>query len=102
MIAQIATGPEGDIYLLDQQLTEVKVFSRAGDYLRTIGREGEGPGEFRRPGDMFLLPDGNVGVLQWAVHEFESGMWHSHQRTMPFAGDFWQRISRWARVLLPE
>ena len=66
VIAQIAMGPEGDIYLLDQQLTEVKVFSRDGEYLRTLGREGEGPGEFRRPEDMFLLPDGNVGVLQLA------------------------------------
>lgn len=44
----------------------------------------------------------SVGVLQWAVHEFESGMWHSHQRSMPFAGDFWQRLTRWARVLMPE
>ncbi len=44
----------------------------------------------------------SVGVLQWAVHEFESGMWYAHQRSMPFKGDFWQRLTRWARVLLPE
>jgi hypothetical protein len=66
VIAQVATDPAGNVYLLDRQLSEVRVFSPEGDYLRTIGREGEGPGEFRQPTDMFFLPDGNLGVLQLA------------------------------------
>jgi hypothetical protein len=66
VIRQIAQDPEGNVYLLDTQLSEVKVFSPGGGYLRTIGREGEGPGEFRNAQDMFMLPDGNVGVLQLA------------------------------------
>ncbi len=44
----------------------------------------------------------SVGVLQWAVREFESGMWHAQQRSFLVPGDLWQRLSRWARVLLPE
>jgi hypothetical protein len=66
VIGQITTDPEGNVYLLDTQLSEVKVFSSDGAYLRTIGREGEGPGEFRQAQDMFFLPDGNLGVLQLA------------------------------------
>jgi hypothetical protein len=66
VIARITTDKEGNVYLLDSQLSEVKVFSADGEYLRTIGREGEGPGEFRSPQDMFFLPDGNLGVLQVA------------------------------------
>lgn len=66
VIARITTDKEGNVYLLDSQLSEVKVFSPDGEYLRTLGREGEGPGEFRRPTDMFFLPDGNLGVLQLA------------------------------------
>ena len=45
----------------------------------------------------------SVGVLEWAVREFEMGMRHAYQR--PFAisgGDLWQRLTRWMRVLLPE
>jgi hypothetical protein len=42
----------------------VKLFNDGGGYIRTIGREGEGPGEFRGPTDMFLTADGNVAVLQ--------------------------------------
>jgi hypothetical protein len=66
VITQIATDPAGNVYVLDRQLSEVKVFSPDGGYLRTIGREGEGPGEFRQALDMFFLPDGNLGVLQLA------------------------------------
>ena len=66
VIGGIATDAEGNVFVLDRQLSEVKVFSPDGGYLRTIGREGEGPGEFRNPIDMFILPDGNIGVLQLA------------------------------------
>ena len=64
MIGAATVDAKGNVYLLDSQLSEVKVFSPGGEYLRTIGREGEGPGEFRRPSDLLFTPDGNVGVLQ--------------------------------------
>ena len=64
LIGRITADSKGNVYLLDSQLSEVKIYSAEGKFVKTIGREGEGPGEFRRPGDMFLLPDGNVGVMQ--------------------------------------
>lgn len=66
LISRIITDKAGNIYLLDTQLSEVKVFSPDGTFLRTIGREGEGPGEFRLPTGIFFAPDGNLGVLQAA------------------------------------
>lgn len=54
----------GEIYVLDSQLHEIHVFDATGDWLRVIGREGEGPGEFRNAGDMFMAPDGQLGVIQ--------------------------------------
>ena len=54
----------GEIYVLDAQLSEIQVYDLSGAYLRTIGREGEGPGEFRRPADIALLPSGVIGVVQ--------------------------------------
>jgi len=64
VIMQIGTDAAGNVYLLDSQLAQVMIYTSEGEYLRTIGREGEGPGEFRQPGDMLILPDGNVGVVQ--------------------------------------
>jgi hypothetical protein len=66
VINQLTADRDGNVYLLDRQLSEVKVFSPNGEYSRTLGREGEGPGEFRRGLDMFFLPNGNLGVLQLA------------------------------------
>ncbi len=63
-IAGLVAGDDGKVYLLDLQLYEVKVFSPAGRYLHTLGRAGEGPGEFHSPSSLFLLPDGRLGVLQ--------------------------------------
>lgn len=64
VIMQVVTDSENNIYLLDSQLHQVNVYSPDGELIRSIGREGEGPGEFRRPGDMMILPDGNLGVVQ--------------------------------------
>lgn len=54
----------GELFVLDSQLHEIQVFDREGEWLRSIGREGEGPGEFRNPGDMYRAPDGQIGVMQ--------------------------------------
>ncbi|MEZ4649830.1 MAG: 6-bladed beta-propeller [Candidatus Eisenbacteria bacterium] len=61
---RIEEGEDGTFYFLDMQLTEIQVFSPNGEYLRSIGREGEGPGEFQRPNGMFMLPDGVLAVIQ--------------------------------------
>ena len=55
---------DGNVYLVDSQLSEVPVFSPDGERIATLSREGEGPGETREPVDMLLLPDGSVGILQ--------------------------------------
>jgi hypothetical protein len=64
VVSQITTDPQGKVYLLDSQLNQVMVFSPNGEFIRAIGRSGEGPGEFQRPSDLFLTADGNVAVLQ--------------------------------------
>jgi hypothetical protein len=63
-VAQVRGDEEGDIYILDAQLSEVQVYSPAGEYLRTLSREGDGPGEIRGPADMFFFPDGTLGLVQ--------------------------------------
>lgn len=64
VISGITIDDDGTAYMLDRQLNEILVFSRDGEYLRSIGREGEGPGEFRRPGGIFMTTDGNIAVVQ--------------------------------------
>ncbi len=63
-INDIARNDAGVSFLLDSQVATVHVISPDGEYLRSIGREGEGPGEFRWASDIVLLGDGTVCVLQ--------------------------------------
>lgn len=64
VIADIDIDAKGNVYLLDSQLSEVKIYTSDGEYVRSIGREGEGPGEFRRPSSIFFTKEGNVGIIQ--------------------------------------
>ena len=63
VVANGILGADGETYLLDEQLCEIRVFDAEGQYLNTFGREGEGPGEFRQAQDLLLLPSGKVGVI---------------------------------------
>jgi hypothetical protein len=64
LIADVLGDEDGNVYLLDAQLLHVEVYSPAGDLVRTLFREGEGPGEVQRPRDIVMLPDGDIGAAQ--------------------------------------
>ena len=46
-ISDVEVLSEGSIVVADGQANEIRVFTREGDYLRTLGGEGQGPGEFQ-------------------------------------------------------
>ena len=39
----------GRLYVLDRQSKDVRVFAETGEHIRTLGREGGGPGELNTP-----------------------------------------------------
>ena len=61
-IRAIEVDAYGRIYILEGQSAEVRVFTSDGAHLRTFGRRGEGPGEFRFPTGMTWAPDGRLWV----------------------------------------
>ena len=66
----IQAASDGTIYVADNQALEVRVFSSAGDYLRTIVRRGEGPGEILRTNGIILSGDTLLWVnetRQWTI-----------------------------------
>jgi len=64
LISKVCCDEQGAIYILDSQVCQVYVYSPDGRLLRTLFREGDGPGEVRRPRSLALLGDGTVGVVQ--------------------------------------
>lgn len=64
-VGLLAVDSRDQVYVIDAMARNVRVFTSTGDYLRTIGGPGEGPGElgaqavamYMGPGDTLLVPD---------------------------------------------
>lgn len=63
LAADAIADAEGNTYLLDSVMNTVYVISPRGEVLRQLGREGDGPGEFRNASELAFMPDGSLGVL---------------------------------------
>ena len=56
-VTDVRPLPDGRLAVVDQGAYHVRVFDAQGALLRTIGRNGDGPGEFRRPGALMVRDD---------------------------------------------
>lgn len=61
-VGGVAVLADGTIWVGDSQRHAILRYSVDGEFLGQIGREGEGPGEFRYPFAMRAMPDGRVFV----------------------------------------
>ena len=77
-VGSLAVDEARNVYVFDQQSQEVRVFDAAGGHVETLGRRGEGPGEFARAETIAVLPDGRVlvrdpGNMRVQLFEPDSG-----------------------------
>jgi hypothetical protein len=61
-VSSIMADADGNIYVADGQAAEIRVFDQSGAHVRTIGRRGAGPAEFRSLYAMAWLSD-TIAVL---------------------------------------
>ncbi len=54
---------QGRVYVMDWGDVHIKVYDSQGRFLRTIGRKGQGPGEFDMPAFFDLMSGGKICVL---------------------------------------
>ena len=95
-VANILTDTAGSVYVLDYQAQEIRVFSSEGVFSHTIGRKGEGPGEFTMAAGLDWAPDGRLwvwGSLRYSVFEPTGEFVTSYPRTVrgviyPWIGGF--------------
>lgn len=53
---------EENIYVLDRKASQVRVYDKNGQFCRTIGKKGQGPGEFQRPRDIYITSQKEILV----------------------------------------
>ena len=61
---------EGErIYILDSKESHIKVFNKMGEYIKTIGKKGQGPGEMRRPTSLQVTSQNEIVVNDSAARK---------------------------------
>lgn len=89
----LAFDESGRIYILDSGNKRVLVFDEGGVPVRTIGREGAGPGEFRYPIRLAVDASGEVLVYDLSHHaliRFDTAGAYAGQ--VPIAGSVHPRV----------
>ncbi|HSM09158.1 MAG TPA: 6-bladed beta-propeller [Gemmatimonadota bacterium] len=87
-VSAVLLGREGDLYVLDGQASEVRVFGPDGTFRRTLGRAGQGPGELNRPAGMALDSEGRLWIMNWGnarYTAFDASTGELHRETRRLA-----------------
>lgn len=107
-VQAVTVALDGNVYVADGQVPAVRVYNRDGRFLRNVGREGEGPGEYRSLWGLRSMADSGVAV--WDVrngritvfdprgevrdtHSFFTGRYASDIFQVDHAGRFYVRAS---------
>lgn len=81
----IKADDRGNIYVLDSGAHRIQKYDREGKYLQTIGRQGQGPGEFERPISLHFDKDRNLYVAEMRkIHKFDPEGEFLKTITIPF------------------
>ncbi|MEX1181808.1 MAG: hypothetical protein WEF86_01135 [Gemmatimonadota bacterium] len=59
-VSTLAPGPDGSVFVADAQIAAVRRYDAQGRHQVTIGRRGEGPGEFQSIDGLAVLDDGRM------------------------------------------
>jgi hypothetical protein len=72
-VLDVAVTEKGDIWVLDGDGTPgrgetpmLRRFDYTGEFVMHVGREGSGPGEYRAPSGLAVLPDGRVALRDFS------------------------------------
>ncbi len=61
-VEDVARLGDGRLVVTNRGTHELRVYSTTGDFVRTVGRQGEGPGEFFAPSRTWVGPDDSLFV----------------------------------------
>lgn len=66
-VESVAFDSQGNLHVLDEGANRVVVVGPDGQLLRTVGKEGQGPGELQSPGALAVLSDDRVAVFDFGM-----------------------------------
>lgn len=90
-ISAIEADDAGNIYVLDRQANDLRIFAPGGDHIRTVGRAGEGPGEYSAANGLAWLAEDTLVVIdqrgnRYSVLDHDGDYVRSVPRRLGFFG----------------
>jgi DNA-binding beta-propeller fold protein YncE len=67
----VAVDKDGNLFVTDTMNDRVEVFDAEGTFIRTFGKNGDGPGEFTRPKGIAIDCDGHVWVADAMMNRLQ-------------------------------
>ena len=90
-ISAIEADAAGNIYVLDRQNNDLRTFDATGGHVRTVGRSGEGPGEYTSATGLRWLAEDSLLVIdqegsRYSVLDAQGNHVRSVRRNLGFYG----------------
>ena len=76
LVIGVVATEDGSLYVADTQVPAIRMFDVDGVHVGDVGRQGEGPGEFRGLNAIAMTPEGEIAAWDYTAH-----------RLSVFAGD---------------
>jgi len=61
--ASLSVDDQGNLYVTDMGNVRIQKYDKTGKYVQSIGRKGQGPGEFQFPGAIRFDGEGNICLI---------------------------------------
>ncbi len=103
-VADIALGRDGMMYVLDRQVPAIRQYDNQGKYIRTIGRSGAGPGEYRSASGLATMRDGRLllwDTANWRINVYSADGAAQTQWLTP-SGSSGSSSAQFSRALLVD
>lgn len=80
-VSSLAVSDDGTMYVADRQPPSIRVYDSDGAFVRTMGRRGQGPGEFSDRGGMAVRLLGDGRLAAW-------DLWNTRVSLFSTTGEF--------------
>ncbi|MGH9202424.1 MAG: 6-bladed beta-propeller, partial [Vicinamibacterales bacterium] len=103
-VADVAVAKDGSVHVFDRQVPIVRHYGASGTFLRSVGRSGSGPGEYRSVSGIATTTDGRLLVWDtgnWRINVYSSSGDFVTQWTTP-SGMSGGGTAQFSRALLVD
>jgi len=69
-VIDVGVDNKENMYILDSLEAHIRVFNKNGEYLKTIGRKGQGPGEIQRAINIHITPTDEILINDRGARNF--------------------------------